>query len=253
MYIEPSTNIRLLSNVPLDNTYEHTIYFSNLTQQYNYFAGLTKHNLTNYTYQRVQRGTSRVQKPAEQCYDCNYMMFQNASYGNKWFYAFITGVEYINNETCEISFELDVMQTWFFEHTPQECFVEREHSATDAIGDNILDEGLNLGKYELTKFERSGFFDEWCVLIQSPYSPKDGTSDQVEYTPSHIYNGVLSGNKCFVIHDGDGVTTVPLDEGVQAYMDVCQKAGVTDAICGLHHLYLLVVHLVKNQLFKITK
>ena len=46
MYIEPKTNIRLLKNVPLDNTYNHTIYFENETQQRNYFIGLEKYNLT---------------------------------------------------------------------------------------------------------------------------------------------------------------------------------------------------------------
>ena len=41
MYIEPNTNIKLLHNVPLDNTYEHTILFSNSNDQANYFASLT--------------------------------------------------------------------------------------------------------------------------------------------------------------------------------------------------------------------
>ena len=38
------------------------------------------------------------------------MMFQNSAYGDKWFYAFITSVEYVNDVTSNISFEIDVMQ-----------------------------------------------------------------------------------------------------------------------------------------------
>ena len=138
MYIEPNTVIRILHNCPLDKTYDHTIYFSSENAQISYFQGLTKYTFTEQTYQRVQRGKARVQRKAEDLYDCNYMMFQNSSFGNKWFYAFITSVEYVNNITSEISFEIDVMQTWFFDYTLEDCFVEREHSVTDNIGDNLV-------------------------------------------------------------------------------------------------------------------
>ena len=235
MYIEPNTNIRLLKNVPLDNTYEHTIYFENESSQIQYFVGLTKYNLTNYTYQRVHRGVARVGIQAENLYDCNYMMFQNTAFGNKWFYAFITGVEYVNNGMSEVSFEMDVMQTWFFEHEPQECFVEREHSTTDVAGDNIIDEGLNLGKYEHGRFYRSGLFDKWCILVQSPYTPVAGTTPpEVEYNPAGKYNDVISGAKCFVIRDGAPTGDVPLVEALQTYLDACNNLdGATDAIVSI--------------------
>lgn len=60
MYIEPGTNIKILKDCPLDTTYDHTIYFADKASQTNYFVGLTKYNLTNYTYQRVKRGVARV-------------------------------------------------------------------------------------------------------------------------------------------------------------------------------------------------
>lgn len=113
MYIQPQTNIRILKNVPLDTTYGHTIYFSDASSQQTYFTGKQKYNLGNYTYQRVKKGVARVGIKSDNLYDCNYMMFQNTSYGTKWFYAFITSVEFVNNECSEITFELDVMQTWF--------------------------------------------------------------------------------------------------------------------------------------------
>ena len=123
MYIQPQTNIKLLRNVPLDPTFDHTIWFGDATSQYNYFAGKQAFNLTDYTYQRVNKGVSRVGIKADSLYNCNYMMFQNTAYGNKWFYAFITSVEFVNNECSEISFEIDVIQTWFFDYTIDMCFV----------------------------------------------------------------------------------------------------------------------------------
>ena len=148
MYIQPTTNIRILHNIPLDNSYDHTIYFIDAVAQRGYFAYYTKYNLNNYTYQRVERGKARVGISADNLYDCNYMMFQNTAYGDKWFYAFINNVEYINNECSEITFELDELQSWHFDYHPDYCFVEREHSATDNIGDNIIPEPVALGEYK---------------------------------------------------------------------------------------------------------
>ena len=145
MYIEPNTIIKILKNCPLDTTYDHTIFFDTQENQTAYFNGLVKYTLNNQTYQRVNKNRMRVQYKADDLYDCNYIMFQNTSYGNKWFYAFIKSVEYINNITSEIEYEIDVMQTWFFDYTLGQCFVEREHSATDNIGDNLVPENLEQG------------------------------------------------------------------------------------------------------------
>lgn len=165
MYINPETNIRILRNVPLDTTYEHTIFFASKDAQTSYFMGLQKHNLTNYTYQRVGKGVARVGIKAEDLYDCNYMMFQNTSFGNKWFYAYITSVEYINNITSEIRFEIDVMQTWFFDHTPDYCFVEREHVIDDVIGAHIEPEGVDCGEYIMNTYSAPFNLTDMSVVI----------------------------------------------------------------------------------------
>ena len=137
MYIQPTTNIKLLKDVPLDNTYTNTIYFGDVNAQTTYFANKKKYDLNNYTYQRVNNGICLVGIEADRLYDCNYMMFQNTAFGNKWFYAFITSIAYKNNECSEIHFEIDVLQTWHFNYTIDHCFVEREHTKTDEIGEHI--------------------------------------------------------------------------------------------------------------------
>ena len=160
MYIEPNTTIKILRNCPLDTTYDHTIYFSGETEQINYFTSLVKYALNTQTYQRVNRNRMRVQYKADYLYDCNYLMFQNTNYGDKWFYAFIKSVEYVNNITSEIEYEIDVMQTWFFDYTLGQSFVEREHSSTDEIGDNTVPENLEIGDYVTDDFDGSGVLGE---------------------------------------------------------------------------------------------
>lgn len=187
MFIEPNTNIRILKNVPLDSGYKKTINFTSASAQRDYFIGLTKHNLSNYTYQRVQKGVARVGINAEALYDCNYMMFQNASFGSKWFYAFITGVEYVNNIVSEITFEIDDMQTWHFDYTLKECFVIREHSETDNIGDNLVPENLEHGEYITDDFDGSGHIRDYKIVIAATVE-----EDGYNVTGGH-YAGIYSG------------------------------------------------------------
>jgi hypothetical protein len=147
MYIAPNTNIRILKDVPLEPSYENTLYFSSLSAQTNYFSSKAKYSLTQNTYQRVNRGVIRVGVKADNLYDCNYVMFQNAGYGNKWFYAFILQVEFVNNTTADIYFGIDVMQTYAFDYTLKECMIERQHAESDEIGENLVPEGLETGEY----------------------------------------------------------------------------------------------------------
>lgn len=171
MYIAPNTTIILLQGVPLDNTYTDTIFFANATAQYNHFYGVDtdRYNrkiFTEQSYQRIGRGRIRLQVSADEVYNYNYLMYRNTNYSNKWFYAFITKApEYVNNLVCEIEFEIDVMQTWFFDYELEMSFVERETQATDVAGDNILDEPVELGPIKCYESNRSNWFGEWGILI----------------------------------------------------------------------------------------
>ena len=147
MYIAPNTTIKLLHNVPLDPSYDHTIYFGSKGDQSSYFSSKAKYSFSNQSYQRVNKNTIKLQVEADNIYDCNYVMFQNSSFGSKWFYAFIKRIDYINNDVSEIEYEIDDIQTWFFDFSFVRTFVDREHSETDIIGENILPEPVQFGEY----------------------------------------------------------------------------------------------------------
>lgn len=189
MYIAPDSDIKILHNVPLDNTYEHTIYFANATAQYTYFNGLSKYSFTDQSYARVQRGFLKLQRKAEDLYDCNYLMFRNTAFGTKWFYAFIKSVEYVNNVTSMIEFEIDVIQTWFFDFSFQKCFVEREHTVTDVIGEHIEPEPVECGEYVYNYY--GSVDDTWaelCVIVGVVSSGESASSGS-------IYDGVYCGSQ----------------------------------------------------------
>lgn len=147
MYIEPNTVIKLLRNVPLDENQTDTLWFSDLSSQLSYFNGKVAKTFTQQYFQRKGRGYCRVQANIGEVYNVNYMMFQNTSFSNKWFFAFVNDIEYINNNTVEISFTIDPIQTWLHQFEMGETFIERETVSDDTIGLHIEPENVATGEY----------------------------------------------------------------------------------------------------------
>lgn len=136
--IEPNTTLKLLKNVPLDTTYQNTLYWessnSGKQAQTNYFNSKVKYSTPANTYQRVNKGVLRYPLNANYLYDCNYCMFQNSYFGySKWFYAFITKVEYVNENMSEVYYTLDPIQSWYFDFVLNKTFIARSHTTTDPI------------------------------------------------------------------------------------------------------------------------
>lgn len=147
MYVAPDTNLRFIRNCPLAQNLDQTILFDSREAQTAYFTGIAEYTRDKYSFQRRQPGVIRVDLPYESCIYFNYMCYQNHAHANKWFYAFVTGCEYINEGCTAIYFTLDVLQTWMFDWELGSCFVERETTPTDEPGDYLLEEGLNTGDF----------------------------------------------------------------------------------------------------------
>ena len=192
MYILPDTTIRLVRNCPLDNSYQNTIFFRTETEQTSYFfTALHGYTFENNTYQRVNKNTMRVAMNAERLYDCNYLCFQNSSFVGKWFYAFITKVEYINNITSEITYEIDLLQTWHFNYKLMQCFVEREHSVTDVAGENLVPEQLEIGEYVSDDFDGSNILGQQSIVVAATFM-KNEQGRYVDVNGTY-YSGIFSG------------------------------------------------------------
>lgn len=166
MYIQPTSVVHLLQGVPLDNTYKHTMIFDTAVNQYSaFFNGFTRKAFTALSYVRHTRDSLKIQVKADDIFGYNYMMFQNGSYGSKWFYAFITSVEYVNDNTSRVNYEIDVMQTWLFDAILEPSYVEREHTATDIPGQYLLPEPVDLGRIICWETQTTNYFDSYCAVI----------------------------------------------------------------------------------------
>lgn len=147
MNIIPSSEVRLLSGCKMKPDYKHTAWWISPENQYNYFSGKTKYTLANSQYTRSTENWIKVPYTVAQLLDCNYMIITNLGHENKHYYAFITKVEYVSEAASKVWYEIDLIQTWYFECELMPCLVEREHSVTDVIGENILPEPVAIGDY----------------------------------------------------------------------------------------------------------
>ena len=157
MRITPDSTITLYQNVDIDNGEQ--LVFSSKANQTAYFQSKIHPNGA-YTPCTVVRktGTIRVEKPGSVVAACNYLSFVNPSFDNKTIYARIIDYEYVNNECVEISYLIDFWQTWMFDVTFQDSFIEREHlsqadftkAETNPYDPSILEfrtaENLDFGK-----------------------------------------------------------------------------------------------------------
>lgn len=167
MYIEPNSTIKLYKGVPLSSDYQHTIYFSSKTSQTSYFhsGGATLvATLSKYSYQRKDKGTILIALPIVRLATVNYMAFMNESYENKWIYAFVEGVEYVNNETTKIIYTIDSLQTYMTDMTLKPCFIERTHTKTDVRGEHTQPEPVD-GVEICREIASTGLFDEYSASV----------------------------------------------------------------------------------------
>ena len=176
-WIFPNSTIHLLQGVPLTNSYIHTTDYANATAQFTDFMNYRVATYDNYTY--IRNGMVKIEGTMASLYAVNYMLFKNTSYENRWFYAFVTDVSYLNDNTVIISYDIDIMQTWQFDYTVKPSYIEREIVAHDTLFSNLTEEELEIGEYELKEMVHPNYFNagNLCALVGVSRKIKDNSDD----------------------------------------------------------------------------
>ena len=142
-------------NLNLSPGYENAMYYATTAAKDADFTALATAALTenSVSYVYKDRNAFRSALPISTLYNVRYMRFKNTSFENKWFYAFVTSVDYVNNGLTEVTFELDDLMTWMGDFTLEPCLVLREHTATDNAYEHLVEEDLPTGDYVLAAKE----------------------------------------------------------------------------------------------------
>lgn len=213
MAFNPSSTI-YLCNVDFDSSYKNIRFFENATAQRQYFNGKVVKTLSEYTTVReaLPDGGTRSKLRVAMNIDsvralpCNYMFYQNANHGSRMFFAFIVDLIYKNEGTTEIVFETDVWQTWQFDITILDSYVEREHSVTDGYFDNTVPEAFNFQNYSYEKAADSPLGNWGYLIAASERLTGEDSTDEGLVTRGRAMSGIYQG-LYFYYFTGETVTS----------------------------------------------
>ena len=218
-----------LCKTPLENDYKNQLTFSNATAQNTYFTNAIFKTLDDYTYIKHDN-IIKVGFNIDEIISCNYLFYKNEGFSNKWYYCFITNMEYVNENCTSISFETDVWQTYQFDISYKACFVEREHVNDDTFGKHTIPENLETGEYIIKNETDNTDLQDLCPVVSATIDPDN----------SNVY-GSFVGNKYeslgYYIFKG-GALVDHYDEGDQVnaisnYLQNMASNSKSDAIVSV--------------------
>lgn len=232
----PSGNL-YLGTVPFDNSYKHVMWFDSIQEQENYLFQAVRPAAGDGTYKYIRRENA-IQVPinAEQLNNINYCAYKNTNYGNKWFYCFVTNIEYINANTTRLFIETDIFQTWLFDWNHNEAaFIAREHVSDDSIGLHVNQEPPMWMEYVSIHMENI-LNDCRYVCVQTtvyPYQSSGGAS--------RTYNVSLPAYPLFGIAQGAATLVWDLDDSdaLNDFRDTMERytySGCADSIISIYML-----------------
>ena len=207
MVITPNSDVILLKS-PLELNQSNQLNFSNKEAQYNYFYNLPKLVVgEDFTYLRKDNAI-RVNGVVDNYYEYNYVMYRNEAYSNKWFYAFIERMDYINDNVTNIVIKTDVFQTWQFDLSYKQTFVEREHVNDDTIGKHTIPENIELGEFQIVDLRNIPMFETDspsndyvpCFCVTALPEGCVGAVDGRVKGDNGLIGGVFTSLKFFAVH-----------------------------------------------------
>lgn len=228
----------MFGSVPWGSDYSNVRLYGSLSEQYSDISSMMTVKSDNYTYIGRNRQI-KVAIPADRLYHCNYCMYRNNTITDGYIYCFITDVEYINDNTAQISIETDVFNTYLYgvDWTVPPCFIER---ATVSSEDERYmftpepDFPLTYKAVDTTDtwFEVGGY------VIMSGSEPTETAPDLVSSlnpngyfskpAPVQPYKGIPNGNTLYYCPaDGGGI------DMMQTFLQSLAYAGATDAVTAI--------------------
>lgn len=233
----PSSTI-WLCKVGIDSTYKNQIYFADKEKQRDYFERRVVKSFSDYLTVRTTRPDGSLQSSVKvganietlRSLSCNYMFYRNANHGTRIFYAFITKLIYVNEGTTEIVFETDVFQTWFFDDGVQllPSYVVREHSKTDAIGDNLVPESFTFQDYVYQLAHTDTTLDKWGYLVGLTESHRTQDKSWFEEIFGWENEAIFAGQDMSGVFQGLFFYYFPSNKSVRMNMridDIMQRVG----------------------------
>lgn len=267
-YWAPNSTFRLV-NVPWDSGYRNVVEFADRSAQDRYFDGLTGITVSRASMQRYGAPV-RVDVPFNRASLYNYLVVEQPYDFDttKRYYYFVTDCVQVNANVTQLNVYLDVWQTYLFDRTFGQAYVERGHigvaNENQMVnrGRTYLDipEGLDCGSEYRVVEERHQHF------MARKKHPEEGYPDMTRWsllilsTTSLVVDPGTVDNPKLVCASGSTISGIP--NGVEVYcmehidqLDAFWKAIQTYswAAQGIIGLWLIPLNIVKRTRFSYRK
>lgn len=150
--------------------------------------------------------------------------------GNKKYYIFIDSVEWTSNlHTVILHYSYDYWQTYAYDVTFKESFVEREHVADDTFGSHIIDEGLPVDEYKVSHSEvldggNTGMF--FCISCSDTRDVLSSSHSEKKAIPSTCKPSKYERSTAIVFSDNINL--------IDHYIKVMIDRNRSDSISGVY-------------------
>jgi hypothetical protein len=137
--------VKLIKSFPYDNNYDYTKIFSSKAEQTSYFNSFYYDTIDNTNYIK-QENSFNVNYEFDELQNdgVNYLIFNN---GYRDIYAFIIKKEYLRKNVTKLIYEIDVLQTFMFDFSFKNSYIERKVCSLNEIVD--YDEGIDFGEHKI--------------------------------------------------------------------------------------------------------
>lgn len=249
MFPDTLTSIDLLSGIPWQSDYKHVRYFSSKSEQDSYFNSRTV--VKSFDSAKVVRTANQFSMlltltPA-QANKVSYLKFTNGNLDNKTYYCFVKGISYEADNRCRLFVEIDFYQTFLFDVSFKNSYVERQHGNVTLIEDNLA-LGQELVTYNISEtFPYKDYIFIVIVASENLNGSTGGGWNVTSYAgaPSALYHYVVpirignNANDSSMVYTDTGATFYNWFELFSTMQDTWANKIVSAYItkyCGLNFI-----------------
>lgn len=178
--------VTLYKNFPVTG-YDNQVYYKTKDARKNAFLKYKYKTLEDISMVNLTTGTIRTKLTYYVGNMVNYALIET---DEKDYYYFVDSVEWQSNGYCILHLSIDAWQTYVYDLTFHDSFVEREHVSDDTFGKHIVDEGLPaFGTKAITTYADVVTMNELklCIAVSDTSGMTDANTG--EQIPTYISSG----------------------------------------------------------------
>lgn len=211
------SELKILQGVPFEKDTNTVLTFTSLNQQKSFFEDYAIESFEDLSFVKgFLFKKVRLECDIEDVYNANYLMWKNND--GKWFYAYITGFEFVSENAVEVTFDIDYFQSYIGDIVFMQSNIEREHTKDDSFGsmsmyiteDDILPirhttggmDNKTITSWKVCVMYKPNLFLEGLLNGNTTYtSPQGTTRGVIEQAQSNIKYTDLQGGTTIGVND----------------------------------------------------